>query len=112
MLGLFVVPVLALRLAPGIRPFRWSRMIWTYCLPAIPLTLWLDGVLSCLRSYSQDDLHELVSGLESDGYRWEIGEERSGRVPITYVLGCPCLPTQQEDITQAKLEQIQMQRPA
>jgi hypothetical protein len=90
------VPLLAFRFAPRIRPFRWSRLFWTYCLPVIPLTLWLDGMLSCLRSYSQEDLRELVSDLGSDAYSWEIGEERGGPVAITYLVGCPCEPVQTE----------------
>jgi len=111
--AVIVVPLLALRLATAIRPFRWSRMFWTYLVPAIPLTLWLDGVLSCLRSYSQDDLRELTFGLESDDYCWEIGEERKGPVAITYLLGFPCVPEKTEDAPApaAEFEEVQMQRP-
>jgi len=108
-----VVPFLALQLAPGIRPFRWSRIFWTYCLPIIPLTLWVDGILSCLRAYSQRDLCELTSGLESGGYRWEIGEDRTGRVAITYLLGYPYDSAQVEDAAPAvEFDGIQMQKPA
>jgi hypothetical protein len=110
---LTVVPLLALWLAPGIRPFRWSRIFWTYCLPVIPLTLWLDGVLSCLRSYSQADLHELISGLESESYRWGIGEERGGPVAITYLVGYPCAPARGQDVRGSTAEmEVEMQRPA
>jgi hypothetical protein len=91
------VPLLALRLAPRIRPFRWKRMFWTYCLPVIPLTLWVDGILSCLRSYSQADLRELTSGLTSEAYCWEVGEEHGGPVAITYLVGYPCLSARHED---------------
>ena len=33
----------------------------------------------------------MTSGLEASGYRWEIGEQTGGLLPvrITYVLGCP-----------------------
>lgn len=111
--AVIAVPLLALWLALGIKPFRWSRIFWTYCLPAIPLTLWLDGMLSCLRSYSRADLRELTSGLESDDYRWEIGEERAGPVAITYLVGCPSLQGCHKDArTAAAQAEIQMQRPA
>jgi hypothetical protein len=83
------VPVLAFWLAPQIRPFRWSRIFWTYCLPVVPFTLWFDGVMSCLRSYSQADLRELVAEFTDRNYRWEIGELRGRFVTITYVMGCP-----------------------
>src|ERR1700693_6220026 len=36
---------------PFIRPFRWSRLFWTYLVPIIPLVLLFDGVVSCLRTY-------------------------------------------------------------
>jgi hypothetical protein len=105
------VPLLALRLTPRIRPFRGARIFWTYCLPVIPLTLWLDGVLSCLRSYSQADLRELTSGLESERYQWEIGETE-GRLPITYLVGYPSFSSQPETHALSRLEGIQMQKPA
>ncbi len=87
--GVFLVPLLALILAPGIRPFRWSRLLFTYLVPVIPFTLWMDGLLSCLRSYSQQDFQELVAGLDDEDYRWEIGVERSRFVAISYLIGCP-----------------------
>lgn len=88
LLATALVPFLCWYLTPGIRPFRWSRIVWTYLLPVVPLTLLVDGILSCLRAYSLDDLRELTEGL--DGHKWEIGEERGGRVRITYLIGLPC----------------------
>jgi len=76
---------------PFIRPFRWSRLFLTYALPIVPLcTLW-DGVVSCLRAYDLNELQELTEGLESDGYRWEIGRLPIPRTPaaITYLIGTP-----------------------
>ncbi len=89
MLFVLVVPLLNLLLTPAIRPFRWSRLFWTYVLPVIPMTLLIDGWLSCLRSYSLDDMRELTAGLDKDGYRWECGIECSGRVGIQYMIGHP-----------------------
>ncbi len=87
--AVFLVPLLALRLAPRIRPSRWGRIFWTYCLPVIPFTLWLDGLLSCLRSYSRADMRELVEGMTHENYSWEIGEERRGLISVRYLVGCP-----------------------
>ena len=87
--AMFVVPLLALRFTLRIRPFRWARIFWTYCVPVIPFTLWLDGLLSCLRSYSQADMWELIEGLTAENYAWEIGEERRGFVSVRYLVGCP-----------------------
>ncbi len=74
---------------PWIRPFRWSRLLWTYLIPIIPLVLLFDGVVSCLRTYRPQELRELVERLTANGYQWEIGEHATGMVPITYLIGHP-----------------------
>lgn len=74
---------------PFVRPWRWSRFFWTYLPPVLPLVGTFDGVVSCLRAYSPEELHELVRGL--DTYDWEIGEMRGGWSPLrgTYLIGTP-----------------------
>lgn len=84
---IFWVPVLALALTLRIRPFRWSRLFWTYLLPVIPFVLWFDGLISCLRAYSQEELKELVR--EIPGATWEMGEAKAGLLPVTYIIGSP-----------------------
>jgi hypothetical protein len=91
MAATFAIPILNWYVTPGIRPFRWSRMLWTYLLPVVPFTLLIDGLLSCLRSYSLDDLRELTEGLGGEDYRWETGNERGGRIGIVYLIGRPCI---------------------
>src|SRR5450756_2722609 len=82
---------------PWIRPFRWSRLLWTYLVPIIPLVLLFDGVVSCLRTYRPQELRELVEKLTANEYEWEIGEHARalGEVPITYLIGYPraCVST-------------------
>jgi len=84
-----LIPFLAVFLAPGMRPFRWSRLLWTWLIPVVPFVLFYDGIVSCLRAYSRRELEELVAPLKAQGYEWEIGEERSGFLPVTYLLGYP-----------------------
>jgi hypothetical protein len=74
---------------PRIRPFRWSRLLWTYLIPVIPLVLLFDGVVSCLRTYRPQELREIVATLTSCQYQWEIGELATGKMPITYLIGYP-----------------------
>jgi hypothetical protein len=78
--------------APFLQPFRWSRIAFTYLLPVVPFVLFFDGLVSCLRVYSPEELRELVAGFAS-GYRWESGVERRGLlgVPVTYLIGRPDL---------------------
>ena len=74
---------------PFIRPFRWSRLAWTYLPPVLPLVGAFDGVVSCLRTYSPAELRELLHGL--DTYDWQVGETRSRWSPlvVTYLVGVP-----------------------
>jgi hypothetical protein len=91
LLSLLFVPVAAWLLVPFRRPFSWSRLLWNYVIPVIPFVLFFDGLISCLRAYSLGDLREMTKGIESPGYRWEIGERSGGLLPvrITYLFGCP-----------------------
>jgi hypothetical protein len=79
-------------LTPFVRPFRWSRLFFTYLLPVIPFVLLFDGVVSCLRTYRPGELRDLVSGLSPNGYQWQAGEFRNPglKIPITYLIGYPC----------------------
>lgn len=89
MLALTAVPLLALKNGAAIQPFSWNRILWTCLLPVVPAVLWVDGLLSCLRSYSLDDLRELTEGLSDPAYEWRIGEQHGGVVPVTYLIGMP-----------------------
>ena len=89
MLAICMVPFLILFLTPQIRPFRWSRMLWTYVFPVVPFVLWFDGWMSCLRSYSHKELDELVRSLPNESYRWEVGTQSDGFLPVTYLIGHP-----------------------
>ena len=97
LLVILFVPLLDWIYTPLRRPFRWSRLFWTYVVPVVPLVLLVDGLISCLRAYSLNDLRALTTGLEGSAppkgprYEWQIGEERSGRLPlrVTYLIGCP-----------------------
>jgi len=89
-IGLIFTGILLLFLhTPRIRPFRWSRLLWTYLIPIIPLVLLFDGVVSCLRTYRPQELREIIEKLTSCQYQWEIGELATGRMPVTYLIGYP-----------------------
>jgi hypothetical protein len=89
-IGLIFAGILLMFLhTPRIRPFRWSRLLWTYLVPIIPLVLLFDGVVSCLRTYRPQELREIVEKLTSCPYQWEIGELATGKVPVTYLIGYP-----------------------
>jgi hypothetical protein len=76
---------------PFIRPFRWSRLLWTYLVPIIPFVLLFDGIVSCLRTYRPEELRRIIDKLTAAGYQWEIGEylRAPRKMPITYLIGHP-----------------------
>jgi len=89
-LYMLFTPILVLLSTPFIRPFRWSRLLFTYLIPIIPLVVMFDGIVSCLRTYTVKELTEMADSLGGD-YHWEIGLERIGILPVgvTYLIGIP-----------------------
>lgn len=88
--ALLFLPVFGWVTAPMMRPFSFTRFLWTYLLPAPLLFGIWDGMVSCLRTYSPKELRELVDGIDGKDYAWEIGKVRSfGACRITYLLGYP-----------------------
>jgi hypothetical protein len=95
LLSLFFIPIAVWLFIPFRRPFRWSRLLWTYLIPVIPFVLFFDGFVSCMRAYSIKELEEMINGLRGRGYQWEIGEEAGDLLPlrITYLIGSPLSAT-------------------
>lgn len=89
MLMVFLVPVITWLCVPFIRPFRWSRLFWTYPVPILPLLAAWDGAVSCMRSYTPAELRALVEGLDS--YEWDIGTVPAPAGPgrVTWLFGAP-----------------------
>lgn len=93
--NLFIQPIgvtlSVLMLTPFIKPFRLSRMFFTYIIPVIPLMLIWDGYISNLRTYSPKDLKAMTDSLGVDNYEWEYGIKKTKHpfIGITYLLGYP-----------------------
>jgi hypothetical protein len=92
LLPMLITPILVWLLTPLIRPLSTARLALTYLLPVIPAIVLIDGVVSCLRSYTPAELRAIVEGVEGgEGYRWEIGEDavRGAPIKMTYCVGVP-----------------------
>jgi hypothetical protein len=77
---------------PFIRPFKLSRVFWTYIIPIVPIALTWDNLVSHTRTYSPDELRALIDGLEGhETYEWEIGQYISPKIKsrVTYLLAYP-----------------------
>jgi hypothetical protein len=49
-----------------------------------------DGVVSCLRTYTPDELRELAKSVDgATGYDWTAGHAGGGPIPMTYLVGTP-----------------------
>lgn len=76
----------SLVLVPFVRPFRLSRWVLTYLLPAIPALVAWDGTVSALRAYTTDELLEIARSVPgADGYAWDAGVAGSA----LYLAGTP-----------------------
>ena len=82
---------MVLLMTPWIRPVKMSRLLFTYLLPIIPLLVLFDGLVSCVRTYSVEELRKLTEGLDGKDFSWEAGEIGGGKspVPVIYLIGCP-----------------------
>ena len=89
-IAMLFTPLVVMLAVPFIRPFKWSRLFFTYIIPAIPFfTMW-DGLVSVLRTYSIDELKEMTGDIPVQGYKWEFGSVRKmGSPGIIYLLGYP-----------------------
>ena len=91
LLACTVLPVVQLLVTPFFRPFRLSRLVFTYLLPVIPLcTIW-DGTVSLLRMYSAPELLALAQAADPTArYNWQAGKKRHWWGPqVTYLIGWP-----------------------
>ena len=73
-----------------VRPVRFRRILWTFLIPVLPVTVFWDGIVSCLRSYSIRELDDLIKPFSDCGYTFKTGRIKSS-MPfyITYLIGYP-----------------------
>lgn len=76
-------------LTPWVRPFTWRQFVFTYVIPILPIVVAWDGAASNARTYTQQDLEELIRSHASPEYRWEIGLIPAKIGKMLYLLGSP-----------------------
>jgi len=82
--------IFVLLLTPFIRPFRISRLLFTYLIPVLPLMVAFDGVVSVMRTYTPDELRAVIARVEgAERYSWEVGERTEKQVTLITLLGYP-----------------------
>lgn len=85
---LVVSPLSVLLLTPLAKPFTWWRLLLTYVVPiTLLLSVWETGV-SCMRTYTDDELRGMTTTLRGRAYRWEFGR-RFSKGPVRWMVGYP-----------------------
>ena len=90
LLLIIVHPILLFFCTPFFRPFRISRLLFTYLVPVIPLcTLW-DGIFSISRLYKPGEMLLMAKEAGRDNYTWISGKVRNKYgMSIAYLMGYP-----------------------
>jgi hypothetical protein len=88
---MLLVPIVVWVLMPLVRPIRLSTLFWTYVIPVIPAAVLFDGIVSCLRIYTPDEMKAMAIEAGGEAFTWEAGFERPPglAVPIPYLIGIP-----------------------
>lgn len=78
-------------LTPFVRPLTWKQILLTYVVPILPLVIAWDGAVSNARTYTPEDLREMLDKIPQENYLWDIGTVKPARAPgkMLYVLGLP-----------------------
>jgi hypothetical protein len=84
---MFLMPLFALILTPRMRPFRWSRLLLTYLLPLIPFVVLWDGIVSCFRTRTPQELLHLTAPFPE--YDWTAGYASGRWLAPVYLIGRP-----------------------
>jgi hypothetical protein len=86
---LMLMPLLVWILTPSMRPLRWSKLLLTYLIPMIPLVVWWDGIVSCFRTRTPQELLALTTGFPQ--YQWTAGYARGQGMWLApvYLIGQP-----------------------
>ncbi|MFN4764030.1 hypothetical protein ACKGJN_12955 [Gillisia sp. Q332] len=88
LLAMFLSPVSVLLTSLFIKPFKLGRLLFTYIIPLVSLFVWRDGIVSSLRTYSEEKMNDMINELKNkDDFEWEVGRIRSGPGFILYLLG-------------------------
>jgi hypothetical protein len=87
--SVLLMPLFVWAITPFMRPVRWSRLLFTYPVPLVPLTCMWDGLVSQLRAYTAAELAQL--GAAAGTMEWRSGHVPFTRGPgrFTYLIGRP-----------------------
>lgn len=79
-------PFIFFFVTPFIKPFKFSRLFFTYIIPLIPITTIWDGIASAFRFYNESGINNLIKDFPQ--YYWETGIAKGKMtVKMRYLIG-------------------------
>jgi len=89
-ISLSILILMTLVMTPFVKPLTASQLVFTYLIPIIPIAYAWDGQASLMRTYTIDDIKELI-GDAKENYHWEIEQAKkaNGKKAGYYILGRP-----------------------
>lgn len=83
-----IIFVMTFFITPMVRPMSWQQLVFTYIIPIIPFCFAWDGAVSNARTYTLNDMDELLNQFQSNGYIWKKGSIE-GMTNQLYLIGLP-----------------------
>ena len=89
-IAMLLSPISVLLTTPFIKPFSLLRLLFTYIIPIIPIIVLWDGVVSSLRTYSVDEMQQLIKSVENnENFLWQIEKKKAKMGFVIYTIGIP-----------------------
>ena len=78
-------------MTPFVKPLSISQLVLTYVIPIIPLAYAWDGQASLVRTYTLNDVDELIGNTDNENYIWEKAPVKNakGKKAGYYIFGYP-----------------------
>jgi hypothetical protein len=67
-LGMLLSPIAVWIHSPKVKPFTFTRFLFAYLIPIIPLIYMWDGIISHLRSFTDEEMEQMVAPFQSEEY--------------------------------------------
>lgn len=83
-------PVAILLSTPFLKPFRFSRLVFTYVFPLVIIGAVWDGIVSIFNLYRPSSLLSVALEADSGKYHWEAGKVRNRfGLGVSFLIGLP-----------------------
>jgi len=87
---LLFTPLIFAIITPFMKPFKLSRLLFTYIIPIVPFATTWDGLVSILRMHTPDDMLKMAKEAGGENYVWKAGQIKGKfRNRVMYLAGYP-----------------------